>query len=239
MKKNNLFLIVILLFTSFFCTGCLTITEEITVNKNGSGTWKMTVDGNQLMNLVNMANWLSPNSSFKTMLDTLNFGTIMEQDVDKYKAVKGISNVQRKTLKKNVHSISYNFDNVQVLNKVNSTGNFLSNQYVLKRHRICRSVSYADPIAQKMPAGVNLGLNTLGKGVNFDLSELKHLIDMGNSPTYKVVYHLPSKVKRTRIANKNNLNVEKKDSTVTVKYDLFDFLGNGANTTILKHSIKF
>lgn len=54
MKKSLLFISCILL-TSFFLTGCLDSEEDVTINTNGSGVYKNTIDMSGLFDMIQMA----------------------------------------------------------------------------------------------------------------------------------------------------------------------------------------
>lgn len=68
MKKSLLFIFSVLL-TVFFITGCLDSAEEVTINSNGSGVFKNTVDMSGLFDMLQMAAMMdtSASSQLKTL----------------------------------------------------------------------------------------------------------------------------------------------------------------------------
>lgn len=106
-KIIGFFCLSILLFSS-----CITISEDITVNKDGSGSIMVKIDLGKIgSNLDNQTS--GANMSFITQIKQLP--VIAEQAL---KGCKGISNVNPVTdNKKGVYSISLDFENSNDLNK--------------------------------------------------------------------------------------------------------------------------
>jgi hypothetical protein len=70
MKKSLLFISTILL-TAFFLTGCLDTEEDLTINTNGTGTYRTSIDMSGLFDMMQMAAMMdtSANSQLKEFSD--------------------------------------------------------------------------------------------------------------------------------------------------------------------------
>ena len=78
MKKSLLFISFILL-TAFFLTGCLDTEEDVTINSNGAGVYKTTIDMSGLFDMIQMAAMMdtSANSQLKQLGDKNIDSTIL------------------------------------------------------------------------------------------------------------------------------------------------------------------
>ena len=71
----------------------------------------------------------------------------------------------------------------------------------------------------------------------FNLEENKEMLEMFNPPSYKLVYHLPSKAKKVN-AKEKDAKVSKDGQTVSIELNLMDLI-TGDKKEMLNHEIKF
>ena len=105
---KNLIVAFLLGFMLLF-SGCFDITEEITFNKNGSGSSRITVDLSTMMGMLSM---FMPDS----LKESMDLEQMMGGDIGKYSKVSGISNVKSERMDEYKYAISYDFSSVDVLN---------------------------------------------------------------------------------------------------------------------------
>lgn len=214
--------------SAFFClclSACFTITEEITLQANGSGSVKTSVDMSEMMNMLGM---FLPD----TLKKDLDISKILSGDTQSFKKMEGISNMKVNSEKPYHYVVSFDFANADALNRALSStsdsgaGKMLEamkSQYRIKKRSLQRQTS----IDQKLlPAEL--------KGTQFE--EAESMMQFINSPTYQVIYHLPKKTKKVTINDKGG-TLSKDENTVSIQYNLLDFVKNNGN--IMDHCIKF
>lgn len=215
----------LLLVTSFFLAGCFEVVEEISVKKNGSGNAKTVIDMSQMMSMMGM---FLPDS----VKETMNMATMFEKEIARYENIKGLSNIDVKEEKEYAYSISFDFDNMNALNKAmepgaddeESTSSMLNTDYSMKGKRTLIRTSSLNASSEMM------------EGLDMSEEEMEQVFSFISKPTYKVVYNFPKKVKKVKIADKG-ATVDQSGNTVSIKYDLMEFMSK--NGTIMDHKIKF
>ncbi len=104
--------ILFLLLFVFILTSCIEITQEIQLKKNGSGIATYTMD------MSKMQEMLEPlKSSFSDSLDLNSVNIQYAEYAENIKSVEGISKVKF-TSKNFLYKISFQFKNLEALNKV-------------------------------------------------------------------------------------------------------------------------
>ncbi|MFK7903630.1 MAG: hypothetical protein AB8B69_00820 [Chitinophagales bacterium] len=222
--KRLFFLLTIV--CSFAMTSCFNIIEEVAVNRNGSGTYKTTVDMSQMMGMI--AAFMP--DSVKQMTGEVERG--MTSSLDELKTVKGISNISTNSDGDYIYSVSYTFENVKALNEAISTSKeddkffgAMGSTYEIKGKKLYRK-TYMDPDEDSELFG----------DTELDMEQLKGFMGMLNTPTYKVIYHLPKKVKKLKVEG-TEAKYEKDANRVEIEYDLFKMIG-GENVNI-EHFLKY
>lgn len=205
---------------------CFTINEYITFKKNGSGSVKTTIDMSNMMQMLGM---FLPDSIKQTM----KMDDLLTNEPGNFKKIEGIKNTKISSDKEYVYTISYDFDNVKALNKAMNMlrdeesimagfNNFMKNEYTFKRGKVSRKT--------------NINTNSIKELENFNIQESKEMFQFMNSPTYNVTYELPRDIKKINTKNEKS-SAEKGKNTVTMRYDLFNFLE--AKGEVINHDIKF
>ncbi len=185
-------------------TGCFDITEEITVNKDGSGQYMNKIDASKLADQLKMLAAFDTTGEMipklKYSLDS-SFASIW----DSYKNIKGISNVKIDTSKEYVYIVTMNYANVDALNTALSKDKSVGEQklYSWEKGKITR---------QDIP----LNLNDMKSDDEQQKEMMKSFLgDM----KYRIIFNLPGNVKD--ISNKAATLSENK-KTVTLEATLLD-----------------
>jgi hypothetical protein len=148
--------------------GCLDITEELTVNKDGSGHFVNTIDAIKMSEQMTMFAAMDTTGEMipkmKYTMDSSFLATTVAT-----KAIKGITNIKLDTSKAYVYIISYDFKDIETLNKALGAGKTADSQntYAWEKGKITR---------KEVPLSLGMG-------------------DMNMQDKYKVIYNFPGSVK--------------------------------------------
>jgi hypothetical protein len=160
--------------------GCLDITEELTVNKDGSGHYVSTMDAvkmsEQMAMLAAMDTTGEMIPKMKYTMDSSFIATSLAT-----KDIKGITNIKLDTSKAYIYIISYDFKDIQTLNKALGVGKTAEQQdtYAWEKGKITRK-------------DVPLSIGDMNMQDDSQKEMMKgFMADM----KYKVIYNLPGKVK--------------------------------------------
>jgi hypothetical protein len=207
------FLFAALVFTA---TGCLDILEEITFNKDGSGTYVTAYDITELVDTYDMLD--TTGKGRKDLERTLD--STFEVLKKKTARINGVSAVSIDKSKKNVTKLRLNFTNITVLNKVLNQDKKLAsemNLYSQSKGRLSRKAS-----------GVSSWL-----GGNSEEDDDEMMSSVLSEMKYRIVYHLPKRVKK--MTNEDaTLSNDKKTVTLEVSHKEVK-----ENTKTLANEIKF
>lgn len=185
-------------------TGCFDITEEITVNKDGSGIYMNKIDASKLAEQMKM---LAAMDTTGEMMPKLKYSldSSFASAWDSYKGIKGISNVKIDTSKEFVYIVTMNYANVDALNTALAKDKAVGEQkmYSWEKGKITR---------QDIP----LNMNDMKSDDDQQKEMMKSFL---SDMKYKIIFHLPGNVKE--ISNKvATLSDDKK--TVTLEANLLD-----------------
>lgn len=214
MKKIiRTFLFAALVFTA---TGCLDILEEITFNKDGSGTYVTAYDITELVDTYDMLD--TTGKGRKDLERTLD--STFEALKKKTARINGVSAVSIDKSKKNVTKLRLNFTNINVLNKVLNQDKKLAsemNLYSQSKGRLSRKAS-----------GVSSWL-----GGNSEEDDDEMMSSVLSEMKYRIIYHLPKRVKK--MTNEDaTLSNDKKTVTLEVSHKEVK-----ENTKTLGNEIKY
>lgn len=219
MKKTLIGLLFCFIFIS---SGCFTVTEEITLRKNGSGTSRVTIDMSGMMGMLSA---FIPDS----LKESMDLNQLMSTDMGKFTTVSGISNVRSERLSEYAYAISYDFANTEALNKAQALSNEtdtgfgkMDTKFTFKKGKLCRQTDYSS--------------SETADEEEHSLEDSKELFAMMGEPKYTVIYHLPSKVKKASVKGVD-AKVDKDGSTISVEYNFTDFMK--AKGKIMDHYVKF
>jgi hypothetical protein len=164
--------------------GCLDITEELTVNKDGSGHFVNTIDAVKMSEQMTMLAAMDTTGEMipkmKYTMDSSFLATALIT-----KDLKGISNFKLDTSKAFVYTISYDFKDIQTLNKAIGAGKAAEQQntFAWEKGKITR---------KEVPLSLGMGDMNLQ-----DDSQKEMLKGFMADMKYKVIYNFPGKVKNT------------------------------------------
>jgi hypothetical protein len=185
-------------------TGCFDITEEITVNKDGSGVYTSTIDATKLEEQLQM---FAAMDTTGEMIPKLKYSldSSFAANWEAYKTVKGISDVKIDTSKKFVYTVTMNYANINALNAALAKDKAVGQQklYSWEKGKITR---------QDIP----LNMNDMKTD---DESQKEMMKTFLKDMKYKIIFHLPSNVKE--ISNKSAI-VSADKKTVTIEANLLD-----------------
>lgn len=170
-------------------TSCLDIVEEVTLNKDGSGKYQMSMDMSEMMQMMMtyMPDSIKETMDEKDMMDslaTMSNSQEMDSVVEVLEAIEGISNAENR-MEGFVMIISYDFTNIESLNLASSQGAFTAKQgikpasYTWKKGRFGRTY------------------NTAELGGDDETEEAMAMAKMMmQDATFTTVYNFPGKVKK-------------------------------------------
>lgn len=199
MKK----IIRILLFAAlgFTATGCLDIIEEITINKDGSGTYVTAYDITKLADTYGTLD--STGQSIKDTKKTLD--STFEVLKNKIASLNGVSAAYLDKSEKNVTKLRLNFTNINVLNKVLDQDKKDASEMNLYSQSKGRLTRKAGGISSLMGGDEEEEQNEM---MSPFLAEMK----------YRIIYHLPAAVKK--MTNEDaTLSNDKKTVTLEVSIE--------------------
>ena len=216
MKKLINFLL--LVATVLSVSSCFEITEEVTVNKNGSGNYISTIDASKLSEQMQM---LAAFDTTGEMVPKLKYSldSTFSETFKKYAKIKGISNVNVDTSKPYIYKVSMDFKDMDVLNEVvnlDKKGADRQNLYAWKKGQLSRKDFALNLDDMKME----------------DDSQKEMAKSMLEGMKYTIIFNLPGKVKKS--TNKEAIIGDNK-KTVTLACSLLDVmdkkvsLGNEVN----------
>ena len=229
MKIENMkkFLIrLLLIVTPFFATACLELEEEISLNKDGSGTYSMTIDMNEMMEMLQ--GLLSEEQLAETGGGMGQMDSTMESTAETLRSTDGISNVRHKT-ENYRYSLSYDFSNIDVLNSTSSSS-FGSQLNLGMGSDEDERYEWSPKTFERLPISLENLLDEAGEENEQAIEMAKMML---GDASYKMIYHMPGKVKK--ISNDQaELSEDKK--TVTLSVPLIELMEGEAN---LGNKIKF
>ena len=191
----------------FTMTACFDITEDITINKDGSGTYISTTDASKLSEQLGM---LAAMDTTGELIPKLKYSldSSFSANFSQYAAIKGVSKVKVDTSKAYTYKVTLDFTDINALNgviNVDKKDAAQKNLYTWVKGKLTRKDS-------------GIGMGEMGMEDDQQKEMAKSLLkDM----KYTIIYHLPKKV--SSITNKEaKLSDDKK--TVTLQGSLLDIM---------------
>ncbi len=216
MKK--LFYFLLLVTSVLTVSSCFEITEEVTVNKDGSGNYISTINATKLSEQMQM---LAAFDTTGEMVPKLKYSldSTFSETFKKYAKIKGVANIKVDTSKPYIYKVSLDYKDVNVLNEVvnlDKKDAERQNLYAWKKGQLSRK-DYA------------LNLDDMQME---DESQKEMAKSMLEGMKYTVIFNLPGKVKNS-INKEAVISSDKKK--VTLECSLLDVmdkkvsLGNEVN----------
>jgi hypothetical protein len=206
MKKIiNTLLVAVSVFTM---TACFDITEDVTINKDGSGTYVSITDASKLSEQLSM---LAAMDTTGELIPKMKFSldSSFAENFKQYAAIKGVSKIKVDTSKEYVYKVTLDFANIDALNgviNVDKKDAAQKNLYSWSKGKLARKDS---------------GIGGMGEMDMEDDQQKEMAKSMLKDMKYSIIYHFPKKV--SGMTNKEaKLSSDKK--TVTLECSLLDVM---------------
>jgi hypothetical protein len=189
----------ILIATSAILAGCFEITEEIFLERNGSGKYVSVIDLRQMKDMINMLKAFAPDSAKQDNAGELGSIDSLQTMWKELESIQGISEIKREKKEEWVYQISFRFANPKALNEAmtkrkkadgqQSAGDFYS--FTPGRFS-CNDTSLAgmNDVTKGIGQG-NVSDSTQSDSTAMAMNMMKSF--MGDMK-YTCIYHLPGKV---------------------------------------------
>ena len=210
MKK--IFNFLLLVATVLTMASCFEITEEVTVNKDGSGNYISTIDATKLSEQMQM---LAAFDTTGEMVPKLKYSldSTFSETFKKYASIKGVSKVVIDSSKPYVYKVSLDYKDVSVLNEVvnlDKKGEDRQNLYSWKKGQLSRKDFALNLDDMKME----------------DESQKEMAKSMLEGMKYTIIMNLPGKVKNS---NNKEAIISSDKKTVTLACSLLDVMDKKVN----------
>ncbi len=230
MKKSVLAVIAAF---SFILAGCFDITEEVFLEKNGSGSYVSTIDMSQMKETLDMLKAMAPDSVKGKDLN-LNIADSLQKSWKDLETVSGITDIKKEKKSDFIYVISFRFANIKALNAA-----LAKRKKPEEQQNIQEVYSFAPGSFTCNDTSMS-GLGDIFKGLNQGAAEsdsAKMAIEMikgfMGDMKYTSVIHFPGKV--SSFSNKNaTLSEDGKTLTTTIK-----FMDEGQLDKTLRNDVKF
>jgi len=200
-------------------SGCLTITDEIFLEKDGSGRYNTVVDMSKLKEMLDMMKTMMPDTTQAKGGELKDLDSLQNMWKD-LETIPGISDVKRQTTDKFVVSVSFRFANITALNEAMSRRSKKEDQPPTKSNPFysytpgqfsCKDTSMAGMVdAYKC-------LNKPGESNDSLAMAMSMMKGMMGDMSYTSIYHVPGKV--SSVSNKQ-AKISDDGRTVTLKLEL-------------------
>jgi hypothetical protein len=198
---------------SLSLSSCLDILEEITIKKDGSGTYVNKMDASKASEMIAAMSALDSTGEMGAQMK-FTLDALFDAQWRNYKTVAGISNIKIDTSQSFVYQVSMNFANINALNTAMAVGKEevegMKNLFTFENGLFERKNHVAALDLEKI-AGEN----------EIDESTKEMTRNLMKEMTYSIVYNLPSAVKTMSNANAT-LTDDKK--TVRFKCSFLDLM---------------
>ncbi|MTI32978.1 hypothetical protein [Xanthovirga aplysinae] len=213
--RKSLFSLFTLMVVSLLMTSCLEVKEKLYMKKNGKGNFSLTIDMSQSKYMLNMMQAMaSEEEQQKTEAGLNKAKYLFSKKTSQLERMKGVSNVQQNNDDSNyIYSISFDFDNVEALNKaINAT---IDN----KKNAIEREFFTYDKGELVRSDVIDLK-GVIEKELKNEKSPLKNVdpSTIFKDVAYLTDYSFDRKIKN--VSNKSSI-ISEDDKNVRIKYYLF------------------
>jgi hypothetical protein len=208
---------------SLFLTGCINITEELFLEKEGSGKYVTTINIEKLQEMMEMMKTYATDSLQETDLSATMQDSIqtMVNDLSK---IPGITEVKNENPDKNTIVVSFRFKDINALNAAlqKRSGKSANGEYFSYSNGSfsCNDKSISGMGNMMSELSNNADSLATGDMPKMDPEEMKSMMKMLDwSMKMKTIYHFPSKV--TNYSNKT-AKLSEDGKTITLELDLLD-----------------
>ncbi|WP_375560969.1 hypothetical protein ACE193_00015 [Bernardetia sp. OM2101] len=243
----SLFLVATL---AILLTSCFDLKEEITINKDGSGSFIQTIDmGSNPM--IQMALNMQSDSAKNANKDMNKMDSTMEETKVKLSKIKGISNIKTASSTEELkYTIMYDFADIDALNRAINTAEknkegeekgelkVMKKLYSFKKGQLTKAnlfsmgdsgMDMSELMGDKKENGT--------EQTEEEKAQMKQMLQMffGNA-NYTYIVHVPNKVKS--YSNKKNTTVSEDGKTLTMTIPFMELLQEDKKANV-GNSVKF
>ena len=208
---------------ALLASGCFNVTDELTIEKHGGGTFTTRIDATRMMEMMRMMETMMPDSvKDQPSLKDLNLKDSLQKTWTDLETTPGISEVRRTVENDAVFTVSFRFSDVDALNKAlasrskDSTGIAKDpSSYTMQKGRLVCNLSSVTGMGDLMKGlGEMPGADTDSAAMNMEM-----LKTMLGDMKYKTIHRLPGQV--VDYTNKK-ARLSADGRTLTLEIDLLD-----------------
>jgi hypothetical protein len=194
-------------------TACFDITEEVTVAKNGSGSYTQTINAEKMQEQLA---FFAAMDTTGQMVPKLKQGidSSLRDNWEKFKNIKGISNLKIENAKDFVYTVKFDFTDILALNSALNTDKKEAKDkdaYSWKKGKLTRK---------------DLGLNLADLGMEDANQQMDMVKGMMGEANYTLIFRLPKAVKSV---SNEDAKIGDDKMTVTHKVSMLDIIEKKAN----------
>jgi hypothetical protein len=206
------------------CTGCLTIEENYTFKRNGSGTLEYVVDISSMMRMLESfggeeGNLLGEGGGMGAM--------DMQDEAERLKTVPGISRVKLNKKKAHVQRLSFRFKDVAALNEALN---------VLKPDTTGERTEFFAWDGNTLVRRNNRHAASLGDELSGDTEESEAAMEILRQMLYKYTFRFASPIASTEVAD--GVNVQRKGNREVLVHTDWAVLGNTPEALDLRIALE-
>lgn len=209
--------IIVVLLSALFFSGCLNITEEVFLEKDGSGRYITTIDMSKMQEMLEMLKAFSPDAQEGNKSDLSNLDS-MQNMMGDLSGIPGISDFRKEKKDSNIYVISFRFKDVKALNAAMSKRN--------QKDAMGGDKYSFSPGSFTCNDTTMMGLNKAMEELNGEAGSsdsvamaMQMFQGMMGDMTYRTIYHFPGKV--TSYSNKE-ATLSEDGKTLRLEINLFD-----------------
>jgi hypothetical protein len=203
--------------------GCFNVTDEVTLEAGGGGTFLTRIDATRMMEMMRMMETMAPDSSNdQPALKDMNLKDSLQKTWADLEKTPGISEVKRTVENDAVFTVAFRFSDVGALNRAlasrskDSAGNVKDpSSYTLEAGRLICNLNSLNGMGDMMK-----GLGELsGSDADSAAASMEMVRMMLGDMKYTTIHRLPGKV--VDYTNKK-AKLSPDGRTVTLEIDLLD-----------------
>jgi|GEM_PF-889984 len=218
--------------------GCFNITDEITLEDKGSGTFQTTIDMSGMKDMINMLKTMMPDSAKNDNEELKGLSSLEDSLQTMWKeleTIQGISQVKRIKKDELVFLLSFRFENMRALNAAIAARNkkdSLQTKPQMDFYSFSKGQFSCNDTSMSGMGDAMKGLEENGSGTDSLGMNLSMLKTMMGDMKYTTIYHMPGKI--NSFTNKDaKLSEDGKSITLEIN------LSETGKVQTLKNDIKY
>ncbi len=215
---------------SIFMTGCFDIEEEVTLNRDGSGRYQVSMDMSEIGDMIASFAEEEGMGSSEDMFGTMD--SALQAQSETLKQIEGISKVAY-SIEGYTFTSSFQFEDVLALNEALAQSNSDPNNQFMQLTQGAK-FSWKAGTFEKINPPIKDAMDQVGMGgdeANEEGMEMAKM--MLGSASYTTIIHLPNKVKKVSNAKSD---IQPDGRTVKTEISFADLMtGEATAGTIIKY----